>query len=100
MQSKRDLAIILRAVPYQERHRVVTALTEQHGQISAIAKNSIQSRRFGGCLDLFAASEWIFTYSPGAELYHLTEAKIREPFDGLHKSFEKLSLASVFNEYM
>jgi len=100
MHPIRDLAIVLRSVPYEERHRVVTALTEHHGQISALARNSIQSRRFGGTLELFAASEWMLTLKPGAELYHLSEAQIREPFEGLRKDFESLSLASVLSELM
>jgi len=53
--SFEDLAIVLRAVPYEERHRIVTALTEHHGKITGMAKNAIQSRRFGGCLETFTA---------------------------------------------
>lgn len=100
MEQKRDLAIVLRSVAYEERHRIVTALTEGHGQVSAMARNSIQSRRFGGCLEPFAASEWSFAEKPGAELLRLDEAKIRRPYEGIRKSFERLSLASVFNELM
>ena len=100
MQPIRDLAIVLRSVPFGERHRVVTALTEKNGQISALARNSIQSRRFGGTLEPFAASEWLMSLKPGAELYNLSEAVIRQPFEGLRKSFEILSLASVLNELM
>jgi DNA repair protein RecO len=100
MQQKRDLAIVLRSVAYEERHRIVTALTENHGQISAMARNSIQSRRFGGTLDLFAASEWLFVDKPGAELARLDEAQIKRSYEGIRKDFEKLSLASVFSEFM
>jgi DNA repair protein RecO len=100
MEQKRDLAIILRSVPYDERHRVVTALTENHGKISALARNAIQSRRFGGTLELFAASEWRFTERIGASLYRLEGAEIRRGFEGLRKDFEQLALASVLNELM
>ena len=100
MESKRDLAIVLRVVAYEDRHRIVTALTEQNGLISAMARNSIQSRRFGGCLDQFAASEWLFVEKPGTELVRLDEAHIRRAFDGLRKDFERLSMASVFSEFM
>lgn len=100
MQPQKDLAIILKSIPYEERHKVVTALTEQNGQITAMARNSIQSRRFGGALDLFAASDWIFTQRPGAELCSVTQANIRRSFEGLTSDFEKLALASVFNELM
>ncbi len=100
MEPKRDLAIVLRSIPYEERHRVVTALTENHGVLSALARNSIQSRRFGGTLEPFAAAEWMFVEKPGAELVRLDEARIRRSFEGLRKDFERLSMASLFNELM
>jgi DNA repair protein RecO len=100
MQPTSDLAIVLRSIAYEERHRIVTALTPHHGQISALARNAIQSRRFGGTLEIFAAADWLFTIKPGAELYHLTEAQIREPFEHLRKDFILLSTASVMNELM
>ncbi len=93
-------AIVLRSVAYEERHRIVTALTESHGKISAIARNSVQSRRFGGTLEPFVAATWRLSIKPGAELYHVEEATIRKSFEGLRKNFEILSLASVFNELM
>lgn len=94
-----ETAIVLRSVPYEERHRVVTALTEHHGKVSALARNAIQSRRFGGCLESFTASTWRMGETRG-DLYHLDEAIIRKDFAGLRKNFEILSLASVFNELM
>lgn len=100
MHPIRDRAIVLRTIRFQDRHRVVTALTENHGQISALAKNSIQSRRFGGTLEPFAAAEWLFNQKPGADLYTLSEAEIRQSFDGICKDFEKFSLASFFSELM
>ena len=98
MEPQRDLAIVLRSTPYEERHRIVVALTENHGQIAAMARNAVQSRRFGGSLDLFVASEWHFSLKPGSSLYQLSEALVREPFDHIRKSFEKLTLASIFSE--
>ncbi len=100
MEQKRDLAIVLRSVPYEERHRVVTALTERHGRITALARNSIQSRRFGGTLEPFSASLWRFTERPGSELVRLEEAEIRRSFDRLRKDFRRLAAGSLFNELM
>jgi DNA repair protein RecO len=100
MEQIRDVAITLRAVPYEERHRVITALTEQHGRISALARNSIQSRRFGGALDVFSAADWRFVERPGADLYRVEEAQIRRSFEGLRSDFGRLALASVLNELM
>jgi len=99
-EPTKDLAIILRSVAYEDRHRIVTAITERHGQVSALARNSIQSRRFGGTLDPFVASEWMFVQKPGSELAQLNEAVAKRAFEGIRKDFEKLSLASVFSEFM
>jgi DNA repair protein RecO len=98
VEPQRDLAIVLKSIPFEDRHRIVVALTENHGQISALARNSIQSRRFGGSLDLFVASDWQFSLKPGASLYHLSDTFVREPFDNIRKDFEKLTLASIFSE--
>jgi DNA repair protein RecO (recombination protein O) len=100
MQSKRDLAIVLKSIPYEERNRIVTALTETHGVVSALARNAIQSRRFGGTLEPFVASEWTFVEKPGTELLRLEEAVIRRAYDGLRADFERLSVASAMNELM
>ena len=100
MEKIQDLAIVLRWVPYEERHRVVTAITENHGKISALARNSIQSRRFGGSLEPFSASLWTFVERNGADLYRLEEAEIRRGFEGLRKNFEHLALASAFSEIL
>jgi DNA repair protein RecO (recombination protein O) len=100
MQSKRDLAIILKSIPYEERNRIVTALTETHGVVSALARNAIQSRRFGGTLEAFVASEWTFVEKPGTELLRLEEAVIRRAYDGIRADFDLLSVASVMNELM
>jgi DNA repair protein RecO len=98
MQETRDLAIVLRSVPFEERHRIVTALTENHGLVSALARNAVQSRRFGGTLEPFAASEWYFVQKPNTELVRLEKAQIRRGFEGLRVDFERLALASLLNE--
>ena len=100
MDKTRDTAIVLRSIAYEERHKIVTALSEKHGLITAMARNSIQSRRFGGTLDPFVASVWHFSEKPGAELLILHEAEVKMSFEGLRADFEKLAMASVFNELM
>ncbi len=100
MQPIHDLAIVLRSIPYGDRHKIVTALTEKHGQISALAKNSVQSRRFGGALEPFVASQWIYSWKPGAELAQLSEAEVKEAFEDIRKNFELFSVASALNELM
>ncbi|MCC7442545.1 MAG: DNA repair protein RecO [Bdellovibrionales bacterium] len=99
METTRDLAIVLRSVRFEDRHRIVTALTERHGKISAMARNAVQSRRFGGCLEPFAASEWTFVSRPGSDLSRLDGAVIREDFPGLRADFTRVAVASLFCEF-
>lgn len=100
MEPIRDYAIILKSVPFEDRHRIVTAITEHHGRLTALAKNSIQSRRFGGTLEPFVASQWTFTQKANSDLALLTEAQIKRDYHGISKDFDRLSLASALTEVM
>lgn len=97
----KHLAIVLRSVVTGERDRVVTAITENAGLLTAFAKNSVQSRRFGGTLELFTAAEWtVRVRSAGADMVHLDEAHIKRGFEGLRKDFDRLGLAGAFSEIL
>ncbi len=96
MEQKSDLAIILKAVPFDERHRMITLLTQSHGRLSAVARNSISSRRFGGALDPFSASEVRWVEKSGADIGRIEEAQIKRDYAGLRSTWEKLTVASFF----
>lgn len=98
MEAKKDLAIILKHYPFQERDRIVICLTERHGKFTALAKGAVQSRRFGGALNTFSCSQILFSQKPSAELGRIDEATIHYEFQDLHKDFEKLAAASVVSE--
>ena len=100
MEAIKDLAIVVKSIQFEERHRIVTAITQNYGLISALARNSVQSKRFGGALDLFTASDWLFRFKPHGELAFLSEAQVRNGFENLRKDFEKYSLASVLTEFL
>lgn len=97
----KHLAIVLRSVVTGERDRVVTALTENAGIMTVFAKNSVQSRRFGGSLELFTAAEWtVRVKGSHTEMPHLDEAQIKRGFEGLRKDFERLGMAGAFSEIL
>ncbi len=100
MESRKDLAIIVKSIQFEERHRIVTAITQNHGMVTALAKNSVQSKRFGGALDLFAASDWIFRLKPHSDLAFIHEAQVRNAFENLPKDFMQYSLASTVTEFL
>ncbi len=98
--SFEETAIVLRVVPYEDRHRIVTALSEKRGKITAIANNAVNSRRYGAALQPFAASGWRMAERAGANLYRLDEAILKRGYEGIRKHFEILTLASLLNDIL
>jgi DNA repair protein RecO (recombination protein O) len=94
-QFQEDLAIVLRSQPFQERDRLVTFLSENHGRLTGVAKGAIHSRRFGGSLDLFACSAIRWKETQG-ELVRIEEANARRDFVELRSRLENLSAAGHF----
>ena len=94
------LAITLKLIPFEDRHRIVSALTEEHGRVTAIARNSVQSRRFGGALDLFVAADWDAHFRDGAEMGRIDGAIVRREFPNLRRDYDRLSAAAVVAELM
>lgn len=93
-----DLAIVLRAIPYSERDLIVTALTQTHGRLTALARNAVQSRRFGAALEPFTASEW--TWAERGELPSLREAVVKRDFAGLRGDFQQMAIAGAMSEIL
>jgi DNA repair protein RecO len=105
--TQKELSFVLRATPFRERDQIVVLLTENKGKIHAIARNSIQSRRFGGCLNLFTASELELdsrsikiSEETDERLVGVQSAQIRQTFSEIAKNFEKMSSASAMNELL
>ncbi len=98
MEHKQDLSIVLKWVAFEDRHRIVTGLTANHGKISVLVKNSIGSRRFGGALEPLALSEWNFTEKKEAELFFLQEATLKKSFDQIPKYYAAYAAAGVMSE--
>jgi DNA repair protein RecO len=103
----RELCYVLKTIPYKERDLIAQMLSESRGRFSAIARNGVQSRRFGGSLDLFTCSE--FEIDPKTTriaeaseeaLLGLLSSQVRHSPKTLSQSFEKLSAASCLNELL
>ena len=105
--SQRELCFVLKAITYRERDQIVVLLTETRGKVHAIARNSIQSRRFGGCLNLFTASELELdsrsikiSEETDEKLVGVQSAQIRQSFEEIPKNFERMAAASSMNELL
>ena len=103
----RQVCYVLKTFPYKERDLIAVMLSEHRGKFSGIARNGIQSRRFGGSLDLFIASEFELDSKTirlndmnDETLVQILSATIKHSSNTLSKSFEKLSAASCINELL
>ncbi len=103
--SLRETCYVLKTIPIKERDLVAVLFGENKGKISAIARNGVQSRRFGGCLDFFTASDFeldtrTFKLSDFGDdtLVQMNSAQSKHTFKTLSKSIYKLSCASSLNE--
>lgn len=102
-----DLCYVLKTLRFKERDLILVLFSETRGKFSAIARNGIQSRRFGGSLNLFTASQ--FEIDPKTikiqefseeSLLSVASAQSKQSFEALSQSFEKLSAASSMNEIL
>lgn len=105
--SLRDLCFVLKSMPYKDRDLIVVLFSEQKGKLSAIARNGVQSRRFGGSLNLFTASDFEIdartirlSEMTDESLVQISSANQRHSLEALPKHFEKLSAASCLNELL
>ncbi len=96
--GKIDLGLVLRVIPFQEKDKIVHLLTLNHGRISIIARNAVNSRRFGSALDLFSAAEFTFTDKRDGNLGFLEAVEIKRPFDGLRRDYSLFCAASFCAE--
>ncbi len=102
--SNSEICYVLKTFPYKERDVIAVLLSEKRGRFSALARNGVQSRRFGGSLDLFTCSE--FALDPKTirlsdfqedMLVQVLSAQLKRG-PGISGAFEKLSGASALNE--
>lgn len=102
-----ELGYVLKSLPFRERDLILSVFSETRGRFSALARNAIQSRRFGGSTDLFTCSELeidprsVRLPESGEEsLLGLKSATVRHSPKTLSTSFLKLSAASCLNELL
>ena len=99
MERFTNLSIVLHAFRYAERDLVVHMLTENHGKVTAMAKNAVHSRRFGGSLQNLAASTVTWVQKPHSEMARIDEAVIRNEFKNLPLDYERMSMAALLVEF-
>jgi len=96
-RSHTTLALVLRRTPYGDADLIVSLLSEQLGQVSALARAARKSqRRFGGSLEPLHTLEVELEETPGAELMRLREARVVGPRAGMLSHLSGMEAAGVF----
>ncbi|MEC8474951.1 MAG: DNA repair protein RecO [Planctomycetota bacterium] len=91
MSTEQTTAIVLRAVEFSETSLIVTLLTKDLGQISAIAKGARRPKGpFEGSLDLLAVCRVVVIRKNNDALDLLTEAKLHRRFRAADRSLQRL----------
>ncbi|MGC6444534.1 MAG: DNA repair protein RecO [Rubripirellula sp.] len=91
MNTEQTTAIVLRAVEFSETSLIVSLLTKDLGQISAIAKGARRPKGpFEGSLDLLSVCRVVVIRKNSDALDLLTEAKLHRRFRGADRSLERL----------
>ncbi len=92
-------AIILNVIDYSESDRIVSALTRDHGIISAIAKGARNSkRRFPGTLEPFSDITMDLFLKPGLDLFRLEAATLNTANLGIREDLDIFAHAAVLME--
>jgi DNA repair protein RecO (recombination protein O) len=94
-------AILLRKTKLSDTSLIVTWLTDAHGKLKTVAKGARQAKsKFNGRLDLFFDCEISLVRSRKSDLHTLREVELRNPHEGLRTEYERVSLASLFVEWL
>lgn len=92
MNRLRTKGVVLRRVNYGEADRVVTFLTADYGQVSAMAKGvRRQGSKLAGAIELFSESDISFIKGKG-ELDHLVSSRMIRHFGRIVSDYERIAL--------
>lgn len=101
MQTLGAPALILDVVDLQERDRIVTFLTSEHGQRRGVARGSrTKYSRFAGQLQPLAKSQISWFEKDGADLVRISDVSLLRPAAGLQSDLEGILLGSYLAEHM
>ena len=93
--------MILDVVDLQERDRIVTFLTSEHGQRRGVARGSrTKYSRFAGQLQPLAKAQISWFEKDGADLVRISDVSLLRPAAGLQGDLEGILLGSYLAEHM
>ncbi len=99
MPIQKTPAIVLRAFPLREAHKIITFYTPDFGKVKAVAYGVKSPKsRLSGSLELLNHGMLFFNYRENRELQSLSNFEMIEGFDGIRTDFTRITYGCYFAE--
>ena len=99
MPAQKTQAIVIRAFPLQEAHKIITFYTPDFGKVKAVAYGVKSPRsKLSGSLELLNHGTLLFNYRENRDLQSLTGFDLIEGFDGIRADFTRITYGCYLAE--
>ena len=99
MAAQKTEAIVIRTLPLQEFHKIITFYTPNFGKVQAVAYGIKSPKsRLGGSLELLNYGTLIFQHRENRELQNLTDFNLLNGFDAIRSDFTRITYGCYFAE--
>lgn len=97
MTSKVE-GIIVKEMPYQETHKIITILTKEYGKIGVLARGAKKVKsKFSASTQLFTHGNFYIVYKESG-LSTLTQVEILNSFSNIKQDIKNMTYASIICE--
>lgn len=99
MPAQKTQAIVIRAFPLQEAHKIITFYTPDFGKVKAVAYGVKSPKsKLSGSLELLNHGTLLFNYRENRDLQSLTGFDLIEGFDGIRADFTRITYGCYLAE--
>ncbi|MDE0485139.1 MAG: DNA repair protein RecO [Candidatus Poribacteria bacterium] len=99
MPTQKTQAIVIRAFPLREAHKIITFYTPDFGKVKTMAYGVKSPKsKLSGSLELLNHGMLLFNYRENRDLQSLTGFDLIEGFDGIRTDFERITYGCYLAE--
>ena len=99
MPAQKTQAIVIRAFPLRESHKIITFYTPDFGKVKVVAYGVKSPKsRLSGSLELLNHGMLLFNYRENRDLQSLTGFDLIEGFDGIRADFARITYGCYLAE--
>ena len=99
MAAQKTQAIVIRTLPLQEFHKIITFYTPDFGKVKAVAYGVKSPKsRLGGSLELLNYGTLLFQHRENRELQNITDFNLLDGFDAIRSDFTRITYGCYFAE--